>query len=140
MKLKISTAQKIFITILVLACSVIGFMIKLPSMFRHHDREMHAAFYFIAAAFFTLLFGGKNFWIHLFIIAVLAALGIGIEYAQEYSNRLVRRPFHGRFDPEDVKYNIRGLLAFTAVWVTYLLGTWLLKAPKPDKETVGNRL
>ena len=65
MNLKISTAQKVIITILVLACSVVGFMIKLPAMFRHHDLEMHAAFYFTAAAFFTLLFAGKNFWIHL---------------------------------------------------------------------------
>jgi hypothetical protein len=128
MKLKINTAQKIIITLVVLACSVYGFMIKLPAIFRHHDQEMHAAFYFLAAAFFTLLFAGRNFWIHLFILANLAAFGACIEYAQEFSNRLVRHPFHGRYDPEDVKYNIMGLLAFSGIWVIYLLGAWLLKS------------
>jgi hypothetical protein len=127
MNFKLSAAQKIIITLLVVACSVVGFMIKLPAMFRHHDQEMHAAFYFMAAAFFTLLFAGRNFWIHFLIIMVLAAFGMGIEYAQEYSNRLVRRPFHGRFDPEDVKYNIMGLLAFSGVWVLYLLGVLLFR-------------
>lgn len=64
MKFKISTTQKIIITVLVLGCSLVGFMVKLPAMFRHNDREMHASFYFIAAAFFTLLYAGKNLWIH----------------------------------------------------------------------------
>ena len=128
MKLKISTAQKIIITLLVIGCSVVGFMVKLPAMFRHHDKLMHAAFYFMAAAFFTLLFAGRNFWLHLFILAALAAFGVGIEYAQEFSNHLVRHPFHGRFDPEDVKYNIMGLLVFSAIWVLYLAGEWLLSA------------
>jgi hypothetical protein len=136
MKLKITRAQKLIISLLVLACSVVGFMIKLPAMFRHHDREMHAAFYFLAAAFFSLLYAGRNFWIHLFILAALAAFGAGIEYAQEFSNRLVRHPFHGRFDSEDVKYNFIGLLAFSVIWLTYLLGAWLLKAPKPGKNSV----
>lgn len=126
MKLRLSTAQKILITLFVLGCSVVGFMLKLPAMFRHHDQEMHAAFYFVAAAFFTLLFAGRNFWLHVFILVALAAFGVAIEYAQEYSNRLVRHPFHGRFDPEDVKYNIMGLLAFSGIWVIYLLGIWLL--------------
>lgn len=128
MKLKITTTQKVIITILVLGCSVVGFMVKLPAMFRHHDREMHAAFYFMAAAFFTLLFAGRNFWIFIFIIAALAAFGVCIEYAQEYSNRLVLHPFHGRFDPEDVKYNIMGLLAFSAIWVLYMPGAWMFAA------------
>jgi hypothetical protein len=140
MKLKISTAQKIVITVLVMGCSVAGFMVKLPAMFRHYDREMHAAFYFMAAAFFTLLFAGKNFWIHLFIVAALAVFGVGIEYAQAYSNRLVRHPFHGRFDPEDVKYNIMGLLAFSAIWIMYLLGAWLLPAQHPAKNSVEEKL
>lgn len=134
MKLKITTAQKIIITLLVLACSVAGFMLKLPVMFRHHDKEMHAAFYFVAAAFFTLLFAGKNFWIHGFIVAALAAFGVVIEYAQEYSNSLVRHRIHGRFDPEDVKYNVMGLLAFSAIWVAYLLGAWLFRAQPKSSE------
>ena len=134
MKLKISTAQKIVITVLVFGCSVVGFMVKLPAMFRHQDRQMHAAFYFVAAAFFTLLYAGRNFRIHLLVLAALAAFGVGIEYAQEYSNRLVRHPFHGRFDPVDVKYNIMGLLAFSAVWILYLLASWLVRAQQVTSE------
>lgn len=127
MNLKLTTLQKIIITILVLCCSVAGFMIKLPGMFRHQDREMHAAYYFLAAAFFTLLFAGRSFWKHLLIGAALAAFGVCIEYAQEYSNKLLRRRIHGRFDPEDIKYNVMGLLAFSAIWILFLAGTWLLK-------------
>ena len=135
MKLKLTTAQKIVITILVMAISVAGFMIRLPGVFRHHDREMHAAYYFIAAAFFTLLFAGKNFWIHLLIIAMLAAFGMAIEYAQEYSNQLVHRRIHGRFDPEDVKYNIMGLIAFSSIWILYLLGALMFRpAEQPSNE------
>lgn len=134
MKVTITTAQKIIITVLVLGCSVVGFMIKLPAMFRHHDREMHAVFYFMAAAFFTFLFAGGNFLLHVFILAALALFGVGIEYAQEYSNRLVRHPFHGRFDPEDVKYNILGLLAFSAIWILYLLGVWLFRPQQSGKK------
>lgn len=134
MKVTITTAQKIIITVLVLGCSVVGFMIKLPAMFRHHDREMHAVFYFMAAAFFTFLFAGRNFLLHVFILAALALFGVGIEYAQEYSNRLVRHPFHGRFDPEDVKYNILGLLAFSAIWILYLLGVWLFRPQQSGKK------
>jgi hypothetical protein len=130
MKLKLTTTQKIFITILVMGCSLVGFMIRLPGVFRNHDRQMHAAFYFIAAAFFTLLYAGRNFWIHIVVLVLLATFGIGIEYAQEYSNHLLHKRIHGRFDPEDVKYNIMGLLAFSAVWVLYLLGAWLFKTQK----------
>jgi len=127
MNIKLTTAQKIVITILVMAISIAGFMIRLPGVFRNHDREMHEAYYFIAAAFFTLLFAGKNFWIHLLIIAILAAFGMAIEYAQEYSNQLVHRRIHGSFDPEDVKYNVMGLLAFSSIWVLYLLGALVFR-------------
>jgi hypothetical protein len=134
MKLKITTAQKVIITILVLACSVAGFMIRLPGVFRNYDRQLHAAYYFLAAAFFTLLYAGRNFRIHLLILAALAAFGLGIEYAQEYSNHLLHRRIHGRFDPEDVRYNIMGLAAFSAIWMLYLLGAWLFRAQQKGRE------
>jgi len=140
MKLKISTAQKIMITVLVLGCSVVGFMVKLPAMFRHQDRQMHAAFYFVAAAFFTLLLAGRNLWIHLLIIGALAGFGVCIEYAQQYSNRFFRHPFHGRFDPVDVKYNIMGLLAFSAIWLLYLLLAWLFRAQQVNHGNDGTNM
>ena len=121
MKYTITFSQKILISLFLMTCSVAGFMVKLPGVFQHHDRALHAMYYFGAAAFFTLLFAGKNFWIHLFILIALALFGVGIEYAQQFSNSLVRHPFHGRYDPEDVKYNIIGLAGFSACWIFYLL-------------------
>lgn len=135
MNLKLTTTQKAIITILVLACSVAGFMIRLPGVFHNHDREMHAAYYFTASAFFTLLYAGKNFWKHLFVVAALAAFGVCIEYAQEYSNQLVHRRIHGRFDPEDVKYNIMGLLAFSCIWILYLLCSRLFRSSTKYQDT-----
>jgi N-acetylglutamate synthase-like GNAT family acetyltransferase len=127
MKLKITNTHKIFITLLLLAVAVCGFMIRLPEMFRHHDRQLHAAFYFVAAAFFTLLLAKRNIWAHLLIVASLAIFGIVIEHAQEYSNSFLHKQIHGRYDPEDVKYNLMGLAAFSAVWLPYLLAAFVLK-------------
>jgi GNAT superfamily N-acetyltransferase len=127
MKLKITNTHKIFITLLLLAVAVCGFMIRLPEMFRHHDRQLHAAFYFMAAAFFTLLLAKKNLWAHLLVVTALAIFGILIEHAQEYSNSFLHRQIHGRYDPEDVRYNIMGLVAFSALWLPFLLAASLLK-------------
>lgn len=137
MKLNFTTPQKIFITVVVLACSVAGFMIRLPGLFRHHDRPLHAAYYFMSAAFFTFLFAGISFWKHMAVIALLAAFGLAIEYAQEYSNQLLHKRIHGRFDPEDVKYNIMGLLAFSGIWMLYMLVLLLLKPERPGNQHPG---
>lgn len=92
-------------------------MLKLPSVFRHHDKTLHAAFYFLAAAFLNILFAGRNFLKHGIIFIGLYLFGMGIEYGQAYSNRFFRSPIHGRFDPEDIEWNVKGLLAFSLVWV-----------------------
>ena len=52
MKLGLTFCQKIFITFACFTVAFIGFMVKLPSAFRHMDKELHATFYFLAAAFF----------------------------------------------------------------------------------------
>lgn len=104
---------------LVIACfaaAVAGFMVKLPSAFRHVDKELHTLFYFSAAAFLNLLFANRNIAIHLLIFGILYVLGISIEHAQAYSNKFFHTRIHGRYDSEDVRANLKGLLAFSAVW------------------------
>jgi hypothetical protein len=96
-------------------------MVKLPSAFRHFDKELHAAFYFIAAGFLNILFTNGKFTRHILIFVALYIFSISIEYAQEYSNRFFHVRIHGRYDPEDVKYNLRGLIAFSLLWILYTL-------------------
>ena len=104
-----------------LLVSIVGFMVKLPRGFRHYDKELHAAFYFMAAAFLNILFANGKFTRHILIFGLLLLFSVTIEYAQEYSNKLLRKRIHGRFDPEDVKYNLRGLIGFSLLWVPYWL-------------------
>ncbi|MDN3657880.1 hypothetical protein QWZ08_19665 [Ferruginibacter paludis] len=121
MKLPINNWTKILLVTAFLAASVIGFMVKLPSGFRHIDKELHAAFYFLAAAFLNVLFAGRKISLHVLIFIFLFLFGIGVEYAQEYSNKLLHVKIHGRFDPEDVQSNLKGLIAFSIVWLVYIV-------------------
>ena len=119
MKLAFSNSTKLF---LVMACcifSIIGFMVKLPSGFRHFDKELHSLFYFLAAAFLNVLFTNKRIGIHILIFIILFLFGVSIEYAQEYSNKLLHTRIHGRFDIEDVQSNLKGLIAFSILWIIY---------------------
>ena len=134
MKRNLSIWQKLFITAFCFGIAIVGFMWKLPSMFRGMDKEMHAAFYFVAAAFLNILFAKRNFIIHAFIFSFLYAFGYAIERAQEYSNKFFRSRIHGRFDPEDVAANLQGLLYFSAIWVVYAAISFLLKKPLPITE------
>lgn len=88
--------------------SIFGFMLKLPRVFHHYDKELHTAFYFSAYLFFSFLFPKKGF----IIFMLLLFFGIGMELFQDFSNkislRLVGRRIHGRFDPEDVIANFYG--------------------------------
>lgn len=106
--------------ILVITCfgvSVAGFLIKLPATFRHIDKEMHSLFYFLAAAFLNILFAKRNIIRHAVIFAGLYLFGMAIEYAQEYSNTFLHKRIHGRYDPEDIRYNLKGLIAFSVLWL-----------------------
>jgi hypothetical protein len=84
-------------------------MVKLPAVFHHYDKELHAAFYFMAVIYFGLQFPKK--W--LLVLFCLLIFGFGIELAQAFSNkisiRIIGKPIHGRFDIEDIRYNIKGL-------------------------------
>lgn len=121
MNLKLNNWVKAILVFICLVASVLGFMIKLPSGFRHFDKELHAAFYFLAAGFLNVLFTNGKFTRHLLIFVILYVFSISIEHAQEYSNRFFRVRIHGRYDPEDVKYNLMGLIAYSVLWVSYNL-------------------
>jgi hypothetical protein len=99
--------------------SIVGFMIKLPSYFRHIDKELHTLFYFSAAAFFNILFANNNITKHLLVFLLLFLFGVMIEYAQEYSNVLFHKKIHGRFDLEDVQANLKGLIIFSFIWLLF---------------------
>lgn len=116
MKPLLSPAAKFLLVFVCMAAAIYGFMIKLPSGFRHIDKELHSLFYFLAAAFFNLLFVKRNLLKHVVVFVLLYLFGAGIELAQEYSNRFFRNRIHGRYDPEDVQANLTGLLAFSALW------------------------
>jgi hypothetical protein len=89
--------------------SIVGFMLKLPKIFYHFEKELHFMFYFSATVIIAFLFPKK--W--KFSSIGLALFGIIIEYAQEFSNkisiRIIGKAIHGRFDIEDVKYNLIGI-------------------------------
>lgn len=125
--MKISSSVKWFLVLLFVAVSIYGFMIKLPVPFRKMDKEMHAGYYFLAAAFLNLLFRNKNLFIHLLIFGLLYFFSMGIEHAQEYSNRFYRTRIHGRYDPEDMAWNLKGLLLFSAVWLVTVSRLYLFR-------------
>jgi hypothetical protein len=135
MKINLSQAQKILIAILCFSIAIIGFMIKLPSGFRHIDKELHAAFYFIAAAFLNILFAKTNLIRHAVIFAFLYFFGMAIEYSQAYSNKFFRKRIHGRFDPEDVEANLNGLIAFSLLWIVITVAILIFRKPSTEKTT-----
>ena len=118
MKISLKAWQKILIVLICFAVAIVGFMIKLPPGFRHIDKQLHAAFYFGAAAIVLYLFG------------------MAIEYSQEYSNRFFRRRIHGRFDPEDVQSNLNGLVAFSLLWIVCIIIILVYKKASLKKQEV----
>jgi len=127
MKMGLTCRQKILIAVLCFTISIIGFMMRLPSVFRHMDKELHALFYFMAAAFLNFLFAKTNMIKHVVIFIALYLFGVAIEYAQGYSNKFFRKRIHGRFDPEDIQSNLNGLIAFSALWLICTVGILVYK-------------
>jgi hypothetical protein len=121
MRLALNARMKALLVFICLLLSTLGFMVKLPAVFRHFDKELHATFYFVAAGFLNILFTKGKLTRHLLIFIVLYLFSISIEYAQEFSNKLFHARIHGRYDPEDVKANLKGLVAFSAIWACYTL-------------------
>lgn len=125
-------ASKIFLLLFLFMASCVGFMWKLPSAFRGHDKFLHAAFYFCAAAFLHFLFRKRA----LVILAGLFLFGVAIEWAQEYSNKVTGKRIHGRFDIEDVYANSKGLLLYAGLWLVFVVGKWLLGTSKHPSQPI----
>ncbi|GAA4333422.1 hypothetical protein [Flaviaesturariibacter amylovorans] len=134
----LSTAQRVFLAAACFGIAIIGFMVKLPGAFRHMDKELHAAFYFVAAAFLNVLFARRKLLRHVAIFAVLFAFGMAIEKAQAWSNRFFHTRIHGRFDPEDVQSNLKGLVAFSVLWLLWAAAT-SLRAREAPAENANRR-
>ena len=117
MKIGLAFWQRLLIAFVCFGIAIVGFMIKLPSGLRHIDKELHAIFYFLAAALLNILFANTKIVRHVIIFIALYLFGMAIEYAQQYSNRFFRTRIHGRFDPEDIQSNVKGLLAFSLLWL-----------------------
>ena len=136
--MKLNSSVKILLVGAFIVVSVIGFMVKLPAGFRHIDKELHVAFYFLAAAFLNLLFTNKKIVTHLLIFIILCLFGISIEYAQAYSNKFFHVKIHGRYDPEDVKSNIKDLVAFSICWMVCMVVKYMHNSVK-FKEVANKR-
>ena len=115
------TKSEIGLLLALLMLSFFGFMIKLPSIFRHHDRELHFLFYLLSAIFFNLILGKEKLTNLIIIFFSLLFFGIGIEVLQELSNHITTKKIHGNFDPVDVFYNVMGLIVATLFWGVSLM-------------------
>ena len=136
MKISLTAGQKILLAFICFAFAVIGFMIKLPSGFRHIDKELHATFYFLAAALLNVLFVGTKFLRHAIVFILLYLFGTAIEYSQQYSNKFFRSRIHGRFDPEDIQWNLKGLISFSVFWVFCTIVILVYKGPLLKKKGI----
>ena len=130
--MKLSNRSRIILVILCFCVSVAGFLVKLPVVFRHVDKQMHSLFYFCIAAFLNLLFANRKLHWHVLIFVLLYLFGICIEYAQQYSNRFFHNHIHGRYDPEDVYANLKGLVLFSIVWLSCQMILFFYSRWKPS--------
>ena len=139
MNFLMSKKAKIVLAGIFLVGSIIGFMVKLPSAFRHYDKELHSLFYFLAAAFLNILFANRKITRHILIFSFLYLLGVSIEYAQAYSNKFFQVRIHGRYDKEDVLANVKGVIAFSVLWIVYIGFTSFTKKPPKEHRVDNNK-
>ncbi len=115
------TSSEIGLIITLLILSFIGFIIKLPTIFRPYGFELHFLFYLLAALFFYKNFGRNKISNHVIIFILLLFFGIGIEVIQSLSNLFFDKKIHGNFDPVDIFCNVLGLIVATIFWVVSLI-------------------
>jgi hypothetical protein len=125
-----STSIKLFILFICFVLSLIGFLIKIPVPLRGNDKLLHAAFYFLAAAFLNFLFKKKQ----VLIFILLALFGVLIEYLQPLLNKLTHTKIHGRFDIEDIYANMKGLLLYSALALVFFAGKAIYKYFQPAED------
>ena len=113
--------SKTTLAILFILISTFGFMLKLPSVFRNFDTELHFLFYFCASLVLSLLWKKEKFIFHILISVVLFAFGVAIEIAQDLSNLFFTKKIHGNFDPIDIIFNTLGLIFAFVFWLAYII-------------------
>ena len=113
--------SKTTLVILLILISTLGFMLKLPTVFRNFDTELHFLFYFCAALMINLLLKKEQYIYHIIIFVILFCFGIGIEIFQDLSNLFFEKKIHGNFDPIDIIYNTLGLIFASAFWLAYII-------------------
>ena len=113
--------SKTTLVILLILISTLGFMLKLPSVFRNFDTELHFLFYFCAALMINLLLKKEQYIYHIIIFVILFCFGIGIEIFQDLSNLFFEKKIHCNFDPIDIIYNTLGLIFASAFWLAYII-------------------
>ena len=113
--------SKTTLVILLILISTLGFMLKLPTVFRNFDTELHFLFYFCAALMINLLLKKEQYIYHIIIFVILFWFGIGIEIFQDLSNLFFEKKIHGNFDPRDIIYNTLGLIFASAFWLAYII-------------------
>lgn len=116
------------LVIILITLSIAGFIVKLPSVFAGLDKELHFAFYFFASAFLSITLVKRSSLTYLACILLLFSFGVFIECAQEISNDIIGKRIHGKFDPQDIRYNIFGIFSYLFLWSHYKLlnkiGEW----------------
>jgi VanZ family protein len=123
--------MKTTFTIFFFVFSMIGFMVRLPSIFHNYDKLLHALFYFAAAITLNLIYPKKWF----LIVVILFLFGISIEGFQAVSNKIIVKKIHGNFDIQDVIYNTIGLVIGTICFYTlhFLIQNFGIKKIKNNK-------
>lgn len=80
--LNLTPSIRITLVTIAFSLAILGFMVKLPSVFHRYDKILHAAFYFSASAFVHIVFSVKKMWVHVLIAMILLLFGICIEHTQ----------------------------------------------------------
>ena len=120
--------MKDLIALIVFFCfSITGFIVKLPSVFRNYDKELHLLFYLLAGLFLSILLAKRNYLYHLICLTILFCFGVFIECCQEASNLFVDKRIHGNFDPEDIMFNTAGLIVANMIWNIKYIISYLFK-------------
>ena len=141
--MNLNNQTKVLLTIACFAIATIGFIAKLPSVFYHHDKALHALFYFFAAAFLNVQFADRKISRHVAIFIFLFLFGVAIEFGQ-YISKKVLHISHGNPDPKDVQSNLGGLILFSICWFVYfiiILGDKrLTRYAGPDRQAPSGKL
>jgi hypothetical protein len=105
------------LALLFILVAFVGFMVRLPKVFGHYDKQLHFLFYFYASFIACYFYANNKKIKFLVIISCLLSFGFFIEYLQGYSNRFFKKRIHGSFDIQDIEYNVLGITLYSSIWI-----------------------